>query len=290
MSNFPRKQDNASGSDFQSFISAFYWKTGKAQDIGKRAEQQDSIGIQLANSENTNALLAVLADGMGGMHDGAEFSRIAVETHMESFQSALNSYQKPENILLSLALQANSNANRIYDEAEPGGTTLLSVLFLDKKQNESGHLLKKEVGIEQKEYSRFYFLSVGDSRIYLLRDKKLLQLNREHVLSAKLDERAWFGFISLEDAEGNMYRNSLTACIGEDRIRTVDVSNSPTKFMSGDKLILMSDGIFRELSEAELVGDLSFPPQEAAEKIVSHIKEKADPNQDNMSIIIIEKV
>lgn len=290
MNNFLKKQDSTCSPDFQSFISAFYWKTGKAQDIGKRAEQQDSIGIQLASSDNSNALLAVLADGMGGMHNGAEFSHIAVETHMDSFQSALDSYQKPENVLLSLALQANSNANRIYDEAEPGGTTLLSVLFLDKKQNEGSHLLRKEVSPEQKEYSRLYFLSVGDSRIYLLRNKKLLQMNREHVLSAKLDERAWFGFISFEDAEGNMYRNSLTACIGEDRIRTVDVSSSPTKFMSGDKLILMSDGVFRELSEAELVGDLSFPPQEAAEKIISHIKEKADPNQDNMSVIIIEKI
>ena len=167
MNNFLKKQDSACSSDFQSFISAFYWKTGKAQDIGKRSEQQDAVGIQLASNENNNALLAVLADGMGGIHNGAEFSRIAVETHMDSFQSALNLYQRPENILLSLVLQANRNANRIYDEAEPGGTTLLSVLFLDKKQNEGVHLPRREAVTERKEYSRF---SLGMGRRHKTRN------------------------------------------------------------------------------------------------------------------------
>jgi serine/threonine protein phosphatase PrpC len=141
----------------------------------------------------------------------------------------------------------------------------------------------------------FYTLSVGDSRIYLFRkNEKLqryvpLQLNREHTLGAALDERAWMGAISFEDAENNMFRDSLNSAIGDKKIRHIDLAENATSFIGGDRLVLMSDGIYRFATEKEIAVEIDAPPCEASDNIVRRISEKKNPQQDNMSIMIIEK-
>lgn len=259
-------------------INSFYWKAGYKQNVGSRSEQQDSVGVMMGSIGDREVLLAVLADGMGGMHDGAQFSKIAVESHLHNFHNVLNQYDKPPDILLALALQANKDANKIYNEDNPGGSTLASVLFIG---------------------DYFYALSIGDSRISLFRKPERrrgnedrfvpLQINREHVLGAALDERAWSGYISFEDAEGNIYRDSLTSSLGEATIRRLDLTDTPTRFLSGDRIVLMSDGIYRSVTEKEMAEDLEASPAEASDKIVQRVLNKHYPEQDNMSIIIIEK-
>ena len=259
-------------------INSFFWKVGYKQNVGSREDQQDSIGMMLGDAHGKEVLLAVLADGMGGMHHGALFSKAVVDSHLRNFQDALNQYEKFYNVLLALALEANKEANKYYNEVEPGGTTLISALFVN---------------------DIFYMLSVGDSRISLFRkparqrkNKNILvplQINREHILGAALDERAWMGLISSEDAEGNIYRESLTSSLGGATIRRLDLTETPIRFLSGDKVVLMSDGIYRSSSDIELAQSLALPPAEAADNIVQHVLEKGTPEQDNMSIIIIEK-
>jgi len=256
-------------------VASFYWKTGYQQNIGSRKEQQDSFRLALGVYRDKPALLAVLADGMGGMSDGAAFSRITAEYHQEHFQEALDTAYTLPGVLLTLARGANKAANQIFDETRPGGTTLIAALFSD---------------------DRFCTLSVGDSRIYLFRKNARLdcyvplQLNREHVLGPILDERAWMGTISFEDAEENMYRESLSSSIGGERVRRVDLPYSTTKFLSGDRIVLMSDGIYRSASDAELSEALKLSPDKASDLIVENILKKKLPHQDNMSIVIIERV
>ena len=257
----------------EEVISAFYWKTGYQQDPGSRKEQQDSIGLVRGTYHGKQALLAVLADGMGGMKDGVEFSKIVADYHCEHFQETLNQVSTAPGVLLSLALRANAEANKIYDEDDPGGTTLVSALFIEDV---------------------FYTLSIGDSRITLFRKNRQdqyvpLQINREHVLGAALDERAWMGYIPLEDAEENMYRHSLTSCLGPDKVRRVDLTDYPTHLRGGDQLLLMSDGIFKTVPEEELAIYLEESPETAADKIVEAVRSRKAKGQDNMSVIIVQK-
>lgn len=256
-------------------ISAFYWKTGAQCNIGSRKEQQDDYGIVLGSYVGKPALLAVLADGMGGMKNGAQFSWIAVEYLIKHFQDALDTEAEPPDILMMLALEANKAANKIFDEENPGGTTLVAGMFVE---------------------DRFYMLSVGDSRIYLFRKPAVLnkyvplQLNREHVLGSSLDERAWMGKISFEDAEENMYRDSLISGIGSDRIRRIDRTEAAIKLQTGDKIVFMSDGIYRSISEEEVAADLALSPDKASDEIVKHVLLKKVPHQDNMSVVIVERI
>ncbi len=251
------------------------WRLGCAQHIGARRQQQDCMGAQLGTFRGKPALLAVLADGMGGMKNGAAFSRITVEYHVNHFQHVLDTSSDLSAVLLRLAIEANREAHTIYEEDQPGGTTLVTALFAG---------------------DRYYILSVGDSRLCLFRRNEKagrycpLQLNREHTLGPVLDERAWSGAISFEDAEDNRFRDSLNSAIGEKRIRRVDLTDRPSLFMNGDRLVLMSDGIYRFASEEELSLAVGAAPGDAAEKIVGLIRAKNRPHQDNMSILIIEKI
>lgn len=269
------KQRHSGQLESADVISSFYWKTGAKSDIGSRKEQQDDYGIALGTYKNKPALLAVLADGMGGMKDGANFSWITVEHLMKHFQEALDTGAKPPDILLKLALDANKEANKIYDEDKPGGTTLIAGLFTK---------------------DHFYMLSVGDSRIYLFRRTRNnptyvpLQLNREHVLGPSLDERAWMGKISFEDAEENLYRDSLISGIGSERIRRIDLTREPITLLTGDKIVLMSDGIYRSASAEEVAKLLNDLPDKASDEIVRYVIGKKVPHQDNMSVVIVERV
>lgn len=265
----------AKGLESAEVISSLYWKVGADSNIGSRSQQQDSYGVVLGDLKDRPALLAVLADGMGGMKNGKEFSQMAVDFHISHFQETLDRLSDPRLILLSLALRANEETAKIYDEEEPGGTTLVTALFVG---------------------DRFYTLSIGDSRICLFRKNVRLnryvplQLNREHVLGASLDERAWMGQIAFEDAAENMYRDSLTSAVGGSNIRRIDLPEGSTRFIGGDKLALMSDGIYRSMTEAELAEEMDLRPNEATSRIVGRVVEKKLPHQDNMTIVVVERI
>jgi len=261
------------GPDKAVFIAS--WKVGYQQDPGNRKEQQDCVGFAVGESRGKPVLLAVLADGMGGMKNGADFSRIAVSYHCEHFQEMLDQVRTAPGILLSLALRANTEANRIYNEDHPGGTTLISALFTD-------------------EY--FHILSIGDSRITLFRKAGRtigyvpLQMNRDHVLGAALDERAWMGYISHDDAEGNIFRHSLTSSIGPRKVRRIDFTDYPTRLLKGDRLMLSSDGIYKTVPEPELAAYMEDDPTRASCRIIQEVKSRDAKDQDNMSVLIVQRV
>lgn len=62
----------------------------------------------------------------------------------------------------------------------------------------------------------------------------------------------------------------------------------PVKLFTGDKLLLMSDGVYNALEERELEECLKAVPEEAVEKMKELIQEKAYTNQDNYTAVVIE--
>ena len=97
------------------------------------------------------------------------------------------------------------------------------------------------------------------------------------------------GKVSFEDAEGNIYRNSLTSSIGEAHIKRMDVTDHPLRILSGDRIVLMSDGIYRGITETEMIPFMEKSPSETADDIISFVLNKKEKDQDNMSILVIEK-
>lgn len=239
---------------------------GSTQHIGARTEQQDVFGVSSDNPAVVAkfGLLAVMADGMGGLSCGAAYAQTAVQTALDSFRE-----ETPEKNDEATLLRILKRVREAADEMEQrdGGTTFIAVLIRNRKM---------------------HFVSVGDSRIYLLRGNGLLQLNREHIYGRELDELAMNGKMSEWEASHDKQRAALTSYVGKQNEITVDRNICPIPLYPSDKVILMTDGVYNFLPEEDLTRLLSLPPMEAARVVQEAILVRKAPGQDNLSIIILE--
>lgn len=244
---------------------------GNAQHIGSRIEQQDAFGFSdISDSAFVHKFgsAAVLADGMGGLAGGKEASQLAVQTFLDAYMSTPSVESIGEKLLL--ACQAANSAvvglARQMGFEEGVGTTLIAAVVHDRQ---------------------LFWLSVGDSRIYLLQNGTLHQLTTDHVYGRELDEKAELGEISREEALFHPERNSLTSFIGLEKMGEVHYSVEAVPLFTGDRIILCSDGLYGSVSEAEMLAACRLDTQEAAEKMVEMALSKQKPHQDNVTAAML---
>lgn len=242
-------------------VSAAYF-----QDIGAREDQQDSYGMTDLSQYGQYGAMAVVADGMGGLANGKAVSSTLVRTFVEGF-GVVAAYPRCSDALLDLAIRANEQINRMLQGQERSGSTLVSALI------KNGQL---------------YFLTVGDSRLYLYRGGALLQLNREHIYQEELAVKAVSRQISIQQVSGDRQAQSLTSYFGIGKIPCIDRNHEGIKLLPGDRLLLASDGVFGTLSPAQMEQALSLPLQEAAQTMANMVREAEKPYQDNNTGLILE--
>jgi serine/threonine protein phosphatase PrpC len=244
-------------------------EVGNAHHIGKRSNQEDSFGISDLNNPRlveNSGVLAVVADGMGGLADGELVSAAAVGTMMREFPVISNDWM-PHQKLLYLVQRANDAANEVTGGARNhGGSTLLSVLVRDGK---------------------LWFSSVGDSRICLVRGGSLIPLTRPHIYATDLDKRAARGELSFESALADGQRSALTSYVGMGELEALDYSARGLQLLSGDWVLLMTDGVFNTLDDDEIAALLYGEAQSAAERIESRVIARGLPQQDNLTAVVL---
>ncbi len=96
------------------------------------------------------------------------------------------------------------------------------------------------------------------------------------------------GEITLDEVYNDPQKDALTSYIGENLVSETDMCQEPLKLRQGDKIILMSDGIYRTVGEGEMKEILKQSPQRAAMKLERMIFQKAKPSQDNYTALIVE--
>lgn len=240
---------------------------GAAQTIGQREDQEDAY--RFSEWKNTEALdkkgfMAVMADGIGGLADGQVASLAAVNGAMDTF--AMQSSEEDQ-VSRVLEITAAAQRNVLVEGGKLGtgsGCTFLCALIDDMEMSIS---------------------SVGDSVIALYRGGVLLQLNREHVLGREIDENN--ALAGERRVEPPQRRKAITAYLGKHELRTVDRTLRPMQLVSGDRVLLMSDGIFNTLGDSAIIAYLDQEPQAAAEAIVWAVEDRKVPGQDNATIVII---
>lgn len=244
---------------------------GSAQHIGAREEQQDAFGFLALNDPEAvkrYGMLAVLADGMGGLAMGKEASQLAVQTLLNEYLIRTAGETVPE--ALEKALHAANKA--VYElalqyELEWNvGTTLVAAVIKE---------------------GMLHWISVGDSRIYLYRDGVLVPLTLDHVYANQLHERVKAGQLTREEAESHPERHLLTSYLGIPKLNEIDASRKPFRVAAGDWILLCSDGLYDELSESLLEEAVRKPPPQAAEFILQHVLALEKPYQDNATIAIL---
>lgn len=197
--------------------------------LGDRAQQQDCFGWSL---RPTGGLL-VLCDGMGGHQGGARASAAAVDCFLSAYEQETDAQPGP--FLVRTTLDANKVVFGLKDEAGlplKAGSTQTAVIL------RGGEL---------------FWSSVGDSRAYLVRGDAFVQITQDQNYRTVLEEQLRSGAISLEDYNRNLPKaEALISYLGIGDLRLVDHNAAPLRLCQGDKLVLMSDGLYKLVSDEEI--------------------------------------
>lgn len=213
------------------------WDIASSSTVGlstHRLQNEDSYGVrqqQLSNAETF--LLGVVADGMGGMAQGDEASKIAVEVLLGSpVPKDFKTVEQRNGWLLELFQQANRS---ISEAIKNGGTTLSAVLAIG---------------------SELMLAHVGDSRIYLFRNGEIQQISEDHSLVAM---KVANGEITEEESLTDPERNVLIKSLGSKKSLsdgyvqnlTRTISKPSMTLENGDILLLCSDGVWDLVSKQD---------------------------------------
>lgn len=235
-------------------------RAAAATDVGNiRDNNQDDLLI-------VDGSLFVVADGMGGHVAGEVASREAVEAMQAAFTSPASPSSASEDDLRQAVRTANGAVwKRGADEPSYRGmgTTVTAVAVIDG--------------------DRLAVANVGDSRTYLLRDDNLHQLTDDHSF---VQEAVRSGQLTRNQAESHPRRSQLTRALGVSDDVDVDVQTIDP--LSGDRLLLCSDGLWDEVGDELIAMVLSGrdDPEEAASELVRWAKEAG--GRDNITVIVVD--
>jgi protein phosphatase len=225
-----------------------------------------------AKANGDAALIAVLADGMGGHAGGALASRMVCETFIKAYTGQDGSRRQRLKASLeaaNLAIAATVSSNPLLSGM---GSTLVGVTF-------------GADGVE--------WVSVGDSPLLLFRRGEIALLNEDHSLAPELDRLAASGRISEEEARRDPRRHMLRSAVTGDELDLVDLSRRPLQIEPGDYIILASDGLQTlEGSEIERIvsayGDDGAPA--VASALIRAVEALKDPQQDNATVVAVRPI
>ena len=236
--------------------------------IGTRKYQQDSY----ACIDTSDGALAVVCDGMGGLEGGERASSLATGTLLDDFikNRIVNCIQ----FFYEEAAKLDKMVYQISDTSgKPlgAGTTIVAVRIKDNRLN---------------------WLSVGDSKIYLIRNDTMQCIVREHNYRATLNELLNSGKITLEKYHSEEAKaEALTSFIGIGNVSLIDINETEFELIEGDILLLCSDGLYKSLTETQILAiikDNYFDCQRAADTLTSSALEFSRRGQDNTTVVIVK--
>lgn len=250
-------------------------RPGNYQHIGARKEQQDAFGFSDLSDVafvRHGGVLAIVADGMGGLQEGAETSRIAVRAFLESY-GGKNTDERIEDALDRSLREANNSVYAFSVERNLEGncgTTIVAVVV-----HESG----------------VYWTHAGDSRLYMTDGQSLTPLTEDHIYANNLKKAVEKGLLRQEDALVHPERDALTSYIGDRTIKIVGkgfLKSSPDGLPpNGFMLLLCSDGLYKTLSEKEILEVYSPDPEEWARALVKSAIAQKYRFQDNVTVLCL---
>lgn len=231
-----------------------------------RKTNQDSILI------NTNKKCFVVADGMGGHRGGDIASQITVQIFSERLESTeLENLSK-----IDLVKKAIQDANKIIFEKSQAeerlqgmGTTVVALII---------------------EKSKAFVANVGDSRAYLINNKQIYQLSKDHSL---VQEKINLGIYNREEAAKDRMKNILVKTLGFEEHIQIDIFEYTIS--KNDIFLLCSDGLYGKVYDDEIVDiinrNISDPENATTENLDQAVQELINRanelgGNDNISIIL----
>jgi len=199
----------------------------KVSALGDRQDNQDRAAVVVAE----DAALMLVFDGMGGHSDGAMAAEVGLKVVQDMFTASSMPIFDPQGFLYTAMARAHDEVvllgADIAIDFRPRATCAVCLI------QESGS----------------YWGHIGDSRIYHMRDGKLISRSRDHSHVEVLIQE---GAITEEEALDHPMRNFVECCIGGDA-PVPDMSITRMKpLQEGDVLLACSDGLWSGISDADM--------------------------------------
>jgi len=220
-----------------------------------REGNEDAVGCW----PHEDGILFAVADGLGGHNAGELASSLAIEVVGQEMESAPRTWPLTKRLKRSVQ-EANLrivNKATTVPELHKMGTTLTASAVVG---------------------STLVTAHVGDCRLYLLRDRSLTQLTKDHTW---VWEQVQYGILSPEEARTHPRRNILSRCLGHELIVGVDLLS--INVQPGDVLLQCSDGIHTLVPEPEMLDLLQTGgPDTVCQTMIQRGREAG--GHDNLSV------
>lgn len=240
-------------------------------DAGGRRFQLEWAGVTdvgLRRDTNQDSFFAeyplfIVADGMGG-HAGGEIASQRTIARLEALL-AEGQVNRP-GIESALELVVGDIAAHPETTDEGTGTTLTGV-FLEADGDDL----------------HWVALNIGDSRVYLLREDRLVQVTTDHSV---VQELIAAGKISPDEAEGHPYSNVITRAVGASELTAPDYVTIDVR--AGDRFVICSDGLTKELTDYGIQHFLNEndDPGAAVDAMLAAALENG--GRDNVTLVIVQ--
>ncbi|MGR8933073.1 MAG: PP2C family protein-serine/threonine phosphatase [Gammaproteobacteria bacterium] len=237
------------------------WNFGAAQDIGGRKEQQDRLTV--LSSPDGRRHLAVIADGMGGLRNGAQAAQIVVDVAAKYFSD--NRSSDPRIFLNRICQAAHEQINNLPVALGPAPGTTILLLYLDNRHA--------------------YWAHVGDTRLYHCRNGAPMAQTSDHSLLQLMIAK---GLIGLNSDAAKAMQSQLYMRLGGDQIPEPDFAAAAVK--DGDVFILCSDGFWQAVQPAEVMTVLEAHPlpSDSPDSLVQLARQRSGDGCDNISLALFQ--
>lgn len=238
-------------------------KTFSVTDIGRKRKVNQDYVYTSEKSNGSLPNLFIVADGMGGHNAGDYAAKVTVKTIVEKVASSEDT--NPVQILGHAIAVANTLIHRQASEKpeyEGMGTTVVASTFVN---------------------NCLYVANVGDSRLYVVNNKEIRQITRDHSL---VEEMVRMGGIDRDQARNHRDKNIITRAVGVSE--TVEVDFFTVGLEKGDLVLMCTDGLTNMLEDEEIRMILSGARDivEKSQELVKAANENG--GKDNITVVLIE--
>ncbi|PWU68914.1 Stp1/IreP family PP2C-type Ser/Thr phosphatase [Gracilibacillus dipsosauri] len=234
-------------------------------DKGKIREiNEDAVSVL----EDTDHILALVADGMGGHQAGDVASQLAIESVVRMWENKEPRVSNKESAEVWLQSAVSKANNTVYEQSQQEdkykgmGTTIVAAIC----------------------HQTFISVAhIGDSRAYLLDKEDYKQITADHSLVGELVRT---GQLSEEDAQVHPRKNVILKALGTEKDVEPDVYS--TTWEEGSKLLLCTDGLTNKIDDNELYQKLL---QKGSQQLIDELIQLANQRggEDNITLALIEQ-
>ena len=259
-------------------ISAFAIRISLNKTVEKKTETQ-AVGISQTTGQkeiqadvayamtNQAGVMLVLADGIGRENTGKVCAQLAVDTVLDGFEP----YQilhNPEYFFKTVYAEASSRIQKTIGDRR-GGVSLAAV-FSDG------------------EY--IHYALAGDIRIALVRNQEIIPLSKGQTLDVLAVQAYQEGKLSRQEAIWSMDEKRIWNYVGRDGFREIEICEKPIRVKKGDQILVISRGIFEELSWSEIEDILQAreTAKVLADRLIEAAETKKNPEMDNGSVLLLK--